>query len=173
MGICDLGCGIEELLDCDLFPDGSLESRNVHVTGEVHRTLTIDWIPSRGICSAEVLCLQANAHLRFFYGQSLYPLGGVPGCSARRTSVYLDAVNLAVRCLHNKLRRTKMFTILTQADLPGKSASGWGGQSPFYPKFLTRGYYGDVSSTAGNGKVVGEVWMFQEIQNEVSLNVGW
>ena len=108
----------------------------VHVTGEVHRTLTMYWIPARGICTAEELCLQADAYLCFFYGQSLYPFGSVPGCSARCTSAYLDAVNFAVRYLHSKLRRAKMFTILTQADLPGKAASGWGGQSPFYPKFL-------------------------------------
>ena len=135
-GACDLGFTIEELLDCDLFPDGSLECCNVHVTGEVHRTLTMYWIPARGICTAEELCLQADAYLCFFYGQSLYPLGSVPGCSARCTTAYLDAVNFAVRYLHSKLRRAKMFTILTQADLPGKAASGWGGQSPFYPKFL-------------------------------------
>ena len=49
------------------------------------------WIPTRGVCRAELLCLQANAHLCLFYGQSLYPLGSVPGCSARRTSADLDA----------------------------------------------------------------------------------
>ena len=109
---------------------------NVDLTGEVDRTLTMYWIPARGICRTEVLCLQANTYLCLFYGQSLYPLGSVPGCSARCTSAYLDAVNFAVRYLHSKLRRAKIFTILTQADLPGKAASSWRGQSPFYPKFL-------------------------------------
>jgi len=44
---------------------------------------------------------------------------------------------------------------LAQADLPGKTASGWRGKDPIDPQFLARGYNGDLSLAASNGKVMG------------------
>ena len=46
----DLGCGIEELLGCDLFPDGSFERCNVDLTSEMNRALSVDGVPTRWIC---------------------------------------------------------------------------------------------------------------------------
>ena len=46
----DLGCGIEELLGGDLFPDGSFERCNVDLTSEMNRALSVDGIPTGWIC---------------------------------------------------------------------------------------------------------------------------
>ncbi len=39
-----------DVLDCDLFTDGSFECCNVDFTGEMNRALSVDGIPTRWIC---------------------------------------------------------------------------------------------------------------------------
>jgi len=60
---------------------------------------------------------------------------------------------------------------MTQADLPGESASGRRGKCPLDTKFLSRGHHGDFFVPANHGKVIRKVRMFQIIQNQVGLNV--
>jgi hypothetical protein len=95
------------VLACDLFSDGSFECRNVDVTGEMNRALSVDGIPSRGICRAEILCLKADAMHGFLDWQPLHPLSCFPSCPARGTPDHLDAGDLTPSGLHFKLWRTE------------------------------------------------------------------
>ena len=143
------------------------------VSSEMHRAFPVNRVPVGRVRRTEELRLQTDAHSRLIYRQSQNAIRGLPGGTARGPSQHLDAANHSINNLHGKLWRTEPLSIETQADLPGEPASGRWGQDAFDPQFLPGGNHSYPPLRAFYSKVVRQVGMFQEIQNQIRLDVRW
>lgn len=107
------------------------------LSGKMHRTFAIDRIPAGGVGTAEKLYLQADADGRFGYRQPDDALRRLPGRAAGRPPLHNKRIDFSVADLNVEFRRAKAFFIVTQAALPGKTASGGGANDAFFENFFS------------------------------------
>ncbi len=96
----------------------------MHIRSEMHRAVTVHGVPSCGIGCAVKLGIQSDAHNGIFRWKTDHACGRVPACTAGRAPQHPQPGNLSLLNTDLKFRRTEMLSVMSQADLPGKSASG-------------------------------------------------
>lgn len=110
---------------------------SVDLACKMHRAFAIDRIPAGGIGAAEKLHLQTDTDGGCFYGQPDDALRRLPGRAAGRPALHNNRVDFSVADLNVEFRRAKAFFIITQAALPGKTASGGGANDTFFENFFS------------------------------------
>ena len=141
-------------------------------TGEMHRAFSVHGIPGGRIRGTEKLCLKPYIHQGLFRGKTNHIFRRLPGCPAWRAPQDINRKNYSVFFLSGKLGRAEEFSILPQAYLPGKPASGGWSVSPFDSKFFPRGHNWYLFISTYYGKVMGQVRMFQKIQDKIRIETG-
>jgi hypothetical protein len=128
---------------------------SVKFTGQMHRTLTIDRIPGRRIRNTEILHFKSDSDRGFFDGQTFNTLRRLPGRFAGCPANYFNAVDMTLGNLYGKLRHAKHVSIITQADLPGETASCGRRQDTLDAQLFPGSHHRDLFVTAKCGKIMG------------------
>ena len=97
---------------------------SMYLACQMDWTFCVYGIPSGRVGSAEKLCFNAHSDYSFFNLHIQHSPDSIPGCSAGSPSLYGNINKFTIRHLNCEFRRAEFFTIVSQADLPGKPASG-------------------------------------------------
>jgi len=100
-----------------------------------------DGVPGGRICGTEKLNLQTEAHHSDRGCETDDPMRRLPCRPAWRAANHFNIRDFSVDHLDCEFRRTKAFTIASQADLPGEAASGWRGVDVRTAVFLAGGHH--------------------------------
>ena len=120
----------------------------------MHRAAAMDRIPSGGVCDTKILDIQADSYKGFVHRKIDDPGGCFPGCPAGCSPDHLYVIYCAVGYFNGQYRLAEFFPILTQTDLPGKSASGGRGVDAPGVYFLAGGNHGDALFAAQIGQIM-------------------
>lgn len=127
--------------------------------GQMDRAFAINGIPAGGIRATIILDIEADAHQCICQRQIQDAGGGLPGCPAGRPFQDVDVGYPAVGQRGPESRFTEFLSISTQADLPGKGASGGRGMDPFAPALFARSNQGNLLPAAQFSQIVTQVRM--------------
>ena len=110
-----------------LLSESLLKCGHVDLTSEMDRTFPMNRVPTRWVRCTEILGLQANAHHSLFFIKVHYSRCRIPSGPTRGSSQHFNAREPSVSDFDGEIWRPKELSIWPQADLPGKTASSWGG----------------------------------------------
>ena len=94
--------------------------------GEVNGALSVHWVPSRRVGRAEELGFQPYPYGCFFDGGADDAGRGFPRGPAGRSAHNPDSGDFSVGHFHGELGSAEPVSVMAQAVLPGKAASGGG-----------------------------------------------
>lgn len=144
----------------------------MEIRGEVYGTFPVHGVPARRVRRAKKLGFQTQAHRGFFDGSPYDARRGLPGGTAGGSAKDRSLQDFSVGDFHDKFRRSETLSIKSQADLPGKCASGEWRNGAFDVILLSRGDHRNTFVPAQHGEVLRKIGMPQEIQHQVRLNIG-
>ena len=153
------------------FIDGIGNGLGMYLAGKMNRTLAMDGIPAGRIGRAEKLGFNAHLASSILYRSTDDPQGRFPGSRTGGTPYNPDIRYSAILYFNLVFRSAKSFPIFTQADLPGKAASGRRRKHPFTGNFLSRGDDGNVLVVAERHEIMGEVFMFEKIKYQIGVKL--
>lgn len=110
----------------------------VDFPGKMDRTFTVDRVPASRVCRAEKLRLNTYFSSSVVNRCANYFTCSIPGRGTRCASHYPDLTYGVVLNLNLIFRSTKVFSIFSQANLPGKTTSGRGSEYPLTWNFFPR-----------------------------------
>ena len=104
---------------------------------KMDRTLAVERVPPRRVCSAVELSFKTYLSCRIVRGMANQSLCNLPcrstGCAPHHIHTGYPAINN----FHLKLRCTKYLSISAKTILPWKTTSGGGSRHPFRENFLS------------------------------------
>jgi len=127
------------------------------LAGQMDRAFAINGIPAGRIRAAIILDIKADAHQGVCQRQIQDAGGGLPGGPAGSPFQDFDVGYPTVGQCNPESRFAEFFSILTQADLPGKGASGRGRMDPLTLELFARSNQGDVLSATQIRQVVAQI----------------
>ena len=95
----------------------------MYFTGDMYRAFTVNRIPAGRIRDAIILNIQTDAHQGLIQRQIFYPRNRLPGSPTGGPFQDLYTGYPVICRINFKYRFTKSFSVLPQADLPGKGTS--------------------------------------------------
>lgn len=150
--------------------DGIGYGFRMHLAGKMNGAPAINGIPAGGVGGTEKLGLYAHFPGRIFYRRADEPPAGLPGSGTGGSAHHPHIRYLAIPDLDLVFRGAETIAIFTQANLPGKTASGGRGKHPLAGHLFARGDDGYLSGMTERNQIIGEIWVFQEIEHQVGVN---
>ena len=140
------------------------------MTGKMNRAFPVNRVPAGRVCTAEKLNFQAEAcgcphYITSDNFRCRFP-GGTTGC----TSSDGNLLDFTRGSLHIQFRCTELVSISSQAVLPGKTASGGGGDNMGGVMLLPGSHQGNFHFRTELCQVIGQVRVLQKIQHQVRFN---
>lgn len=110
----------------------------MHLPCEMHRALAMDGVPTGRIGRTEELGFYTHLSGSVIHRSANDSFGSLPGGCTGGAAHNPDLCNLVILDFDLILGSTEALTIFTQANLPGKAASGGWGKYPFAWYLFTR-----------------------------------